>query len=144
MPHLFFPFYQLAVYSLCFRHHVETDAYVKGAFAKSFFRFLVYDWYTLCVLFMNSFFTYVVFVLHVYLVRKVELLVGSHRFMKLLVTSLLFIFFQRWIFAYFLEPTNGCIMLMSIFAILFHSLNHGSLLSGRSGSPSPNKLYRRL
>ena len=102
-------------------HHVDSEAYVKGVFAKSLFRFLVYDWYVCFVVFMNSFFTYVVFLLHVYLVRKVEFLVGSHRFMTLLMNSLFFIFFQRWAFAYFLESTNGCIMLMSIFTILYHS-----------------------
>ena len=104
-----------------FCHHVESEAYVKGIFARSIFRFLVYDWYVLTIVFMSSFFTYVVFLLHVYLVRKVEFLVGSHRFMTLLMNSLFFIFFQRWAFAYFLESTNGCIMLMSIFTILYHS-----------------------
>ena len=92
--------------------------------------------------FMYSFFTYVVFGLHLYLIRQVELLVGSHQFMTLIMTSLFFIFFQRWAFAYFLEPTNGCVMLMSIFTIIFHSLDHCSLLSSRNRSTSPSKVFR--
>lgn len=121
--------------------HVESEAYVKGIFAKSIFRFLVYDWYVLFVVFMSSFFTYVVFLLHVYLVRKVEFLVGSHRFMTLLMNSLFFIFFQRWAFAYFLDSTNGCIMLMSIFTVLYHSPIIPFLVSHRNCSTRPSKLH---
>lgn len=101
-----------SVFLFSFLSITESEAYVKGIFAKSIFRFLVYD----------CFFTYVVFLLHVYLVRKVEFLVGSHRFMTLLMNSLFFIFFQRWAFAYFLDSTNGCIMLMSIFTVLYHRI----------------------
>ena len=90
----------------------QAEFVISRPVARSVLRLFFYD----CL------FTYGVFAFHMYSMRKLELLMGSHKYMSVIFSSLLFISVQRCVLFYFFEPTYGCISVMTIFTTLYHNL----------------------